>query len=117
MVCWQDRTFPDSVDNGIFVDSQGERLADADVVEWLYQVVHGVIIDPQLGYLIEIFALLVSGEGRDGYAGDISLTGLIGAIGVVWLLVEGGTYFFQLWVGSIVVGIGYEVKLLALCVV
>src|SRR5256885_8105532 len=105
MVRWQDRSLPDIVDNGSFVDSKGECLADVDVVEWLCQVVHGVVIDPELGYLIEIFALLIGGKGRDRYAGDISLTSLIGAIGVVWLLVKGESYFFQLWLRPIVVGI------------
>src|SRR5205807_6248451 len=91
---------PDIIGNGRFVDSLGECLANVDVVEWLYQVVHSVIVDPQLGYLVEIFALLIIGKGRDRYASDISLACLVGAIGIVRLLVEGKSYFFQLWLGD-----------------
>ena len=63
MVRRNDSPLPDSVDNGCFVDSQGKCLADVDVVERFYQVIHGVIVDPELRYLVEIFALLIAGKG------------------------------------------------------
>ena len=41
---------PHAVDYQVLVNGESERLADVDIVERLGQVIHGVVVDPQLRY-------------------------------------------------------------------
>src|SRR5205807_10023030 len=70
-------TFPNSISNCILVNSKSKCLADIDIVERLHQVIHGIVVGCQLGYLVEIVLLPLLGQESFGNSCDIDLAGLI----------------------------------------
>src|SRR6266487_2612323 len=94
------------------IDGQCECLANMNVVKRLLQVVHRVVVDIQLGYLVELsgacFGLLKVGRGDAIKASRIDLTNLIGLVDGLQVLIEGEDNLRQLRLGAVVVGIRYE---------
>ena len=73
MIGRDNRSFPHIFGDGRFVNRQRECLPDMDVIEWLCQVVHRVIVDPLQRNLVKIAAFLICGVCRDRYASGIKL--------------------------------------------
>src|SRR5579884_155484 len=105
---------PDRLVDRRLVDGQLKGLANVDVVERLGQVVHGVVVDPQLRHQVELAVRQILRRIQIGsrHSRYIDLTDLVGAIGGVRLLVEGEAHLLQLGVWPVVVGVGNEVDLL-----
>ena len=111
MVCRQHCSFPDVIGYRCFIDSQGECLANMDIVERFYQVIHGVVVNPQLRDLVEICTLLIGSESRDGYPRRINLACLIVMVSIIRLLVKWKDNFMQLRLGAIVDCVRNEINL------
>ena len=88
MVSRDHSSLPDIARDCRFVDSKGECLSYIDTVEWLYQVIHCVIIYPQLGNLVEIRSHFVIIKVSNRYACHINLIILIRLVSSLCLRVE-----------------------------
>src|SRR6266852_6508088 len=95
--------------NDIPVESQGERLANVDVVERFHQVVHGDVLNRKLGDLDELFALfsLLEVLGRN-IIRRIELIGLVHLVLGLGRLIEDELQLRQLGLLAIVLGVRYE---------
>src|SRR2546421_3705078 len=107
-------TFPHSISNCILVDSKSECLANMDIVERLHQVIHGIVVGCQLGYLAEIVVYSLLGQKSFGNSCSIDLAGLIGLKTCLYIFIKRQDNFLQLRVRSIVVGIRREIKFLTM---
>src|SRR5260370_12866369 len=85
-----------------------------DIVERLDQVIHRVVIDPQLWNLLEIRARLILAKGGDGHAGDIDLSLLIRLVGGLLFWIKRKDHFLQLWQCTVVIVVRPKVDFFAL---
>ena len=85
-----------------------------DIVERLHQVIHGIVVGCQLGYLAEIVVHSLLGQQGFGNSCSIDLAGLIGLKACLYIFIKRQDGFLQLGVRSIVVGIRREIKFLTM---
>src|SRR5712692_3577379 len=106
MVRRQQGTFPNVVCNSGFVNRKCECLTNVDVVKWLYQIVHGVIVDPQLSHLMQVWMAVAKRYCRNWHARRIDATCLIVLISCSHLSIKRKDHSGELRVRTIVVRIG-----------
>ncbi len=108
MVRGDDGILPHAMGNQVLVNGEDECLANVDIVERLHQVIHGVVVDPQMRHQL---ILVVRQRLRCARSAEGTCPAIVGLARLVRfeirvrLFVERVNQLRQLGVGSIVVGV------------
>ena len=108
MIGWRECVFPDVFRYGSFINGKRECLTNMDVIEWFGKIVHGIIVDPELFFLMELGFLPDLVQLGMWYLHYIEFFLKITLIGCLCCMVEGEGDVLELWRLVVVMGIGYK---------